>query len=271
MSTGRKKVTIEKLKSPVARLETFSRRKKGLIKKANELSILCNSDVGLIMFSPSGNLTSFASHGSSLEDVFIRFLRHSPRRKGIVIENKEQLVDSLMHLKYEAQIVELLAEKEALETEFKELTQRLTVVQDIMRCHNPDPNNVASIHQAEVTKKYITDALQHVRQTKENLLGNHIPPQEAEAIEIPEGEIADAGQMIEELLESDFILLGDQPRDGHLLETGSSSTGPDLGISSISERNNWNLPGSSLPFEEILDDELFNALPDEQQQNMDES
>ena len=39
---------------------TFSRRKKGLIKKAYELSVLCDIDIALIMFSPSGRLTQFS-------------------------------------------------------------------------------------------------------------------------------------------------------------------------------------------------------------------
>ncbi|XAR65205.1 hypothetical protein NMG60_11009231 [Bertholletia excelsa] len=51
---GRVKLKIQKLGSGSSRLTTYSKRKNGLIKKANELAILCDVDVLLVMFSPSG-------------------------------------------------------------------------------------------------------------------------------------------------------------------------------------------------------------------------
>ena len=40
---------------------TFIKRKGGLIKKAMELSVLCNCDIALIMYSPSGKLIKYGS------------------------------------------------------------------------------------------------------------------------------------------------------------------------------------------------------------------
>ena len=49
---GKKKIKIEQLKNPRTRQLTFTKRKNGLIKKAMELSILCNANIYLHVSSP---------------------------------------------------------------------------------------------------------------------------------------------------------------------------------------------------------------------------
>lgn len=51
---GRVKLKIKKLDSINARQATYCKRKNGIMKKAKELSILCDIDVVLLMFSPAG-------------------------------------------------------------------------------------------------------------------------------------------------------------------------------------------------------------------------
>ncbi|KAI3896191.1 hypothetical protein MKW92_026286 [Papaver armeniacum] len=51
---GRKKIKIEKIKSKSKLQVTFSKRRKGLFKKATELSVLTGSQIALIAFSPAG-------------------------------------------------------------------------------------------------------------------------------------------------------------------------------------------------------------------------
>lgn len=58
---GRKKIEIKLVKNIEARYVTFSKRRKGLYKKASELSILCGARVGLLGFSPSGKPFAFGS------------------------------------------------------------------------------------------------------------------------------------------------------------------------------------------------------------------
>ncbi|KAF5791877.1 putative transcription factor MADS-type1 family [Helianthus annuus] len=40
---------------------TFSKRHVGLLKKAHELSVLCDAEVGIIVFSNTGRLYEFSS------------------------------------------------------------------------------------------------------------------------------------------------------------------------------------------------------------------
>lgn len=59
---GRVKLQIKKIENTTNRQVTFSKRRNGLIKKAYELSVLCDVDVALIMFSPSGRLSLFSGN-----------------------------------------------------------------------------------------------------------------------------------------------------------------------------------------------------------------
>ncbi|KAJ7518253.1 hypothetical protein O6H91_21G061400 [Diphasiastrum complanatum] len=56
---GRAKIEIKKIENLSARQVCFSKRRMGLIKKASELSILCGSEVGIIVFSQAGKAFSF--------------------------------------------------------------------------------------------------------------------------------------------------------------------------------------------------------------------
>ncbi|PKI40638.1 hypothetical protein CRG98_038987 [Punica granatum] len=57
---GRVKLQIKRIENPTNRQVTFSKRRNGLIKKAYELSILCDIDIALIMFSTSQRVSHFS-------------------------------------------------------------------------------------------------------------------------------------------------------------------------------------------------------------------
>ncbi|KAB2603316.1 MADS-box transcription factor 23-like [Pyrus ussuriensis x Pyrus communis] len=68
---GRGKIVIRRIDNLTSRQVTFSKRRNGLIKKAKELSILCDAEVGLIIFSSTGKLYDYAS--TSMKSVIDRF------------------------------------------------------------------------------------------------------------------------------------------------------------------------------------------------------
>ncbi|XP_024395159.1 uncharacterized protein [Physcomitrium patens] len=68
---GRVKLEIKKIENSANRQVTYSKRRNGLTKKAYELSVLCDIDLALIMFSPSGKLTQYSN--CSIEDIIDRF------------------------------------------------------------------------------------------------------------------------------------------------------------------------------------------------------
>ncbi|KAJ6882953.1 transcription factor CAULIFLOWER A-like [Populus alba x Populus x berolinensis] len=58
---GRGKVVLERIENKINRQVTFSKRRNGLLKKAYELSLLCDAEVALIIFSSHGKLFEFSS------------------------------------------------------------------------------------------------------------------------------------------------------------------------------------------------------------------
>ncbi|PON84752.1 MADS-box transcription factor [Trema orientale] len=72
---AREKIQIKKIDNATARQVTFSKRRRGLVKKAHELSVLCDADVGLIIFSSTGKLFEYAS--TSMKEILERHHLHS--------------------------------------------------------------------------------------------------------------------------------------------------------------------------------------------------
>ncbi|RWW19972.1 hypothetical protein GW17_00015943 [Ensete ventricosum] len=53
---GRGKIEIKRIENTTNRQVTFCKRRNGLLKKAYELSILCDAEVALVVFSSRGRL-----------------------------------------------------------------------------------------------------------------------------------------------------------------------------------------------------------------------
>ncbi|XP_051117649.1 MADS-box protein SVP [Andrographis paniculata] len=87
---AREKIQIKKIDNATARQVTFSKRRRGLFKKAEELAVLCDADVALIIFSSTGKLFEYAS--SSMKDIIDR---HNVHAKNI---NKMEHPSADMHL-----------------------------------------------------------------------------------------------------------------------------------------------------------------------------
>ncbi|KAL2936719.1 MADS-box transcription factor 27 [Bienertia sinuspersici] len=61
---GRGKIEIERIDNLANRQVTFTKRRKGLIKKAGELSVLCDVDIGVLVMSSTGRVYEFSSNDS---------------------------------------------------------------------------------------------------------------------------------------------------------------------------------------------------------------
>ncbi|KAF8049802.1 hypothetical protein N665_2115s0005 [Sinapis alba] len=68
---GRGKIEIKRIENANSRQVTFSKRRAGLLKKAHELSVLCDSEVAVIVFSKSGKLFEFSS--TSMKKTLLRY------------------------------------------------------------------------------------------------------------------------------------------------------------------------------------------------------
>lgn len=58
---GRGKIEIKRIENPTNRQVTYSKRRGGILKKARELTVLCDAEVSLIMFSSTGKFSEYCS------------------------------------------------------------------------------------------------------------------------------------------------------------------------------------------------------------------
>ncbi|KAB1993795.1 hypothetical protein ES319_D13G055900v1 [Gossypium barbadense] len=63
----RQKIQIKKIDNTAARQVTFSKRRRGLFKKAYELSTLCDAEIALLVFSNTGKLFEYSSTRQVIE------------------------------------------------------------------------------------------------------------------------------------------------------------------------------------------------------------
>ncbi|KAF8377377.1 hypothetical protein HHK36_030754 [Tetracentron sinense] len=73
---ARTKIQIKKIDNTTARQVTFSKRRRGILKKAEELSILCDAEVALIIFSATGKLFEYSS-SREMETPLMRLKRNN--------------------------------------------------------------------------------------------------------------------------------------------------------------------------------------------------
>ncbi|OAY50647.1 agamous-like MADS-box protein AP3 [Manihot esculenta] len=70
---ARGKIQIKRIENSTNRQVTYSKRRNGLFKKANELTVLCDARVSIIMFSTSGKLHEYISPSTTTKQVFDQY------------------------------------------------------------------------------------------------------------------------------------------------------------------------------------------------------
>lgn len=58
---GRGRVQLKRIENKINRQVTFSKRRSGLLKKAHEISVLCDAEVAVIVFSTKGKLYEYST------------------------------------------------------------------------------------------------------------------------------------------------------------------------------------------------------------------
>uniref|UniRef100_A0A2H6N7C8 MADS-box domain-containing protein n=1 Tax=Micrurus carvalhoi TaxID=3147026 RepID=A0A2H6N7C8_9SAUR len=91
---GRKKIQITRIMDERNRQVTFTKRKFGLMKKAYELSVLCDCEIALIIFNSTNKLFQYAS--TDMDKVLLKYTEynepHESRTNSDIVEalNKKE-------------------------------------------------------------------------------------------------------------------------------------------------------------------------------------
>ncbi|RZC82245.1 hypothetical protein C5167_045033 [Papaver somniferum] len=71
------KIEIKYIENKTNRRVTYAKRQSGILKKAKELSILCDVQVCLIIFSDTGKLDEYISPSTTMKDIFDRYEKNT--------------------------------------------------------------------------------------------------------------------------------------------------------------------------------------------------
>lgn len=205
---AREKIQIKKIDNTTARQVTFSKRRRGIFKKAEELSVLCDADVALIIFSSTGKLFQYSS--SSMKEILER---HSLHSKNIGKMERPSL---------ELQLVE--SEQSILSKEVAEKSRQLRQ----MRGEDLQGMNIEELQQLE---KSLEAGLSRVITKKSEKIMTEIESLQQKGMQLMEEnsrlrqrvkvmEISKGGKLI--LADSETIIHEDGPSS----ESVTNSTGP---------------------------------------------
>lgn len=195
----RGKTQMKRIENDTSRQVTFSKRRNGLLKKAYELSVLCDAEVGIIIFSPRGKLYEFAS--PSMEEILEKYKKRS-KENGMAQTTKEQDTQYSKHSKQK------LANMEE-QIRILESTQRKMLGEGLESCSMAELNKLES--QAE-------RGLSHIRARKTEILVDQI----------------ECLKRKERLLSEENALLSRKWVDRQSVD-GSGSTSSSIGLGSIEQ------------------------------------
>ncbi|KAG6509438.1 hypothetical protein ZIOFF_027428 [Zingiber officinale] len=74
---GRGKIEIKRIENNTSRQVTFCKRRNGLLKKAYELSVLCDAELALIVFSSRGRLYEYSNNSYMLVNGISKFSKRA--------------------------------------------------------------------------------------------------------------------------------------------------------------------------------------------------
>ncbi|KAK4374425.1 hypothetical protein RND71_005102 [Anisodus tanguticus] len=138
----RGKTELKRIENATSRQVTFTKRRSGLLKKAFELSVLCDAEVSLIIFSQKGKLYEFSS--SSTNKTIERYQKTDKNLR------HDKILQDTEHLKEE--VVSMSRKQELLEN-----SKRRLLGQDLDAC---------SIDELEQVEEQLDRSLKNIRTRK---------------------------------------------------------------------------------------------------------
>ncbi|XWS49862.1 hypothetical protein CRYUN_Cryun12cG0039500 [Craigia yunnanensis] len=148
----RGKTQMKRIENATSRQVTFSKRRNGLLKKAFELSVLCDVEVALIIFSPRGKLCEFSS--CSMDKTIERYQKRQKDR-----ENSTKAVEENM------QNVKEDAPSMAKKIDFLEDSKRKLLGNGLEPC---------SLNELQLLENQLERSLSRIRAKKNQLVWEQI-------------------------------------------------------------------------------------------------
>nr|WDA53346.1 MADS-box protein 6 [Erycina pusilla] len=145
---GRGRVELKRIENKINRQVTFAKRRNGLLKKAYELSVLCDAEVALIVFSTRGRLFEFCS-SSSMTKTLEKYQKCSYNASESMVPSKDTQSTYQEYLKLKGRV------------EFLQRSQRNLLGEDLVELSSKD------LDQLELQLEM---SLKQIRSTKTQLM-----------------------------------------------------------------------------------------------------
>lgn len=181
---ARGKIQMKRIENPVHRQVTFCKRRAGLLKKAKELSVLCDAEIGLFVFTAHGKLYELATQGSmqSLIEKYAKYTKEIPAE-----EAKDKQVNNYVELKEEINLL-----KHEIETLHKGLRY-------ISGGGTP---GAMSLNELNVLEKHLEIWIYQVRSAKMDIMA-----QEIQLLKNKEGILQAANKHLQEKIDEQYGMI----------------------------------------------------------------
>ncbi|CAN1311897.1 Agamous-like MADS-box protein AGL8 homolog [Linum perenne] len=148
---GRGRVQLRRIENKINRQVTFSKRRSGLLKKAHEISVLCDAEVALIVFSTKGKLFEYSTD-SCMERILERYERYSYAERQLIANDTETVLQGSWTLEY------------------AKLKARIEVLQKNLKNYNGQDLDSLSLRELQNLEQQLDSALKHIRSRKNQLM-----------------------------------------------------------------------------------------------------
>ncbi|XP_060211602.1 MADS-box protein AGL42-like isoform X5 [Lycium barbarum] len=150
----RGKVEMKRIQNATSRQVTFSKRRNGVMKKAYELSVLCDAEIAVIIFSQKGRLYEFSS--SSMQKTIDRYREYA--KETLMNNNAFEVEQRMKQLKEEAANM-------TKKIEILEISKRKLMGQGIGSC---------SMNELQEIDNQLERSLKNIRMRKSQLFKDEI-------------------------------------------------------------------------------------------------
>nr|ASZ79946.1 MADS18-2 [Phyllostachys edulis] len=147
---GRGPVQLRRIENKINRQVTFSKRRNGLLKKAREISVLCDAEVALIVFSTKGKLYEYSSQASNMDGILDRYQRYSFEERAVLDPN--------------------IGDQANWGDEYGRLKTKLDALQKSQRQLLGEQLDALTIKELQQLEQQLDSSLKHIRSRKNQLL-----------------------------------------------------------------------------------------------------
>nr|AFD36437.1 MADS1 [x Doritaenopsis hybrid cultivar] len=150
---GRGRVQLKRIENKINQQVTFSKRRSGLLKKAHEISVLCDADVALIIFSNKGKLCEYSTD-SSMEKILERYEHYSYTERALYSNEDNPQADWRL--------------------EYNKMKAKVESLQKSQRHLMGEQLDYLSIKELQHLEQQLESSLKHIRSRKTQLMVDSI-------------------------------------------------------------------------------------------------